>query len=256
MAPRIAAPPSAQSSAGTPSTTDVASGDGWSPATFGHPGDFAVPQIMRLVANGIHNASVVALQGDMSDSRLLDIQYALEMIGATVVPMGTDYRQWLRLMELISCDTLISTPQLIMQLIIQLQATGRKIADYPLSRVICLNGQGMQNAMQRHIADRTHAEVFNLYEPAELGTAGMLFQCKTHRGYHIQEDYFYPEVVAFHSDKVITEPQQLGELVVTTLKAEAMPLIRFRTGQAVQLEEGTCECGRTLRRVTTPFTFS
>lgn len=180
----------------------------------------------------------------------------LEMIGATVVPMGTDYRQWLRLMELISCDTLISTPQLIMQLIIQLQATGRKIADYPLSKVICLNAQGTQNAMQRHISERTHAEVFNLYDPAELGTASMLFQCETHRGYHIQEDYFYPEVVAFHSDRVITEPQQLGELVVTTLMAEAMPLIRFRTGQAVQLEDGTCECGRTLRRVSTPFTFS
>lgn len=209
-----------------------------------------------LVANGLHNASVVALQGDMSDSRLLDIQYALEMIGATVVPMGTDYRQWLRLMELISCDTLISTPQLIMQLIIQLQATGRKIADYPLSKVICLNAQGTQNAMQRHISERTHAEVFNLYDPAELGTASMLFQCETHRGYHIQEDYFYPEVVAFHSDRVISEPQQLGELVVTTLMAEAMPLIRFRTGQAVQLEDGTCECGRTLRRVSTPFTFS
>ena len=209
-----------------------------------------------LVAEGIHSASVVALQGDLSDSRLLDIQYALEMIGATVVPMGTDYRQWLRLMELISCDTLISTPQLIMQLIIQLQATGCNIGDYPLSRVICLNSQGTQNAMQRHIADRTHAEIFNFYDPAELGTAGMLFQCKTHRGYHIQEDYFYPEVVEFHSDAAVTEPQQLGELVVTTLMAEAMPLIRFRTGQAVQLEEGLCECGRTLRRVATPFSFA
>ena len=50
--------------------------------------------------------------------------------------------------------------------------------------------------------------------------------------------------------------EQLGELVVTTLMAEAMPLIRFRTGQAVQLEEGLCECGRTLRRVATPFSFA
>ena len=53
-----------------------------------------------LVGAGINNTSVVALQGDLSDSRLLDVQYALEMIGATVVPMGVDYRQWLRLMEL------------------------------------------------------------------------------------------------------------------------------------------------------------
>ena len=90
-----------------------------------------------LVATGVNQTSVVAIQGDMADSRLMDIQYALEMLGATVVNMGTDYRQWLRFMELISMDTIVSTPQLIMQLIIQLQATGKNIADYPLNRVIC-----------------------------------------------------------------------------------------------------------------------
>ena len=208
-----------------------------------------------LVATGVNQTSVVALQGDMSDSRIMDIQYALEMLGATVVAMGTDYRQWLRMMELISMDTIVSTPQLIMQLIIQLQATGKNIADYPLTRIICLNQQGLQNAMQRHIADRTHATVYNLYEPAELGTASMLYQCEAHKGYHIQEDYFYPEIVAFHSDQVVTEPHQMGELVVTTLAAEAVPLIRYRTGQAVMLETDVCDCGRTLHRVTTPFTF-
>lgn len=208
-----------------------------------------------LVAAGINQTSVVALQGDMADSRIMDIQYALEMLGATVVAMGTDYRQWLRMMELISMDTIVSSPQLIMQLIIQLQATGKNIADYPLTRIICLNQQGLQNAMQRHIADRTHATVYNLYEPAELGTASMLFQCEAHKGYHIQEDYFYPEIVAFHSSHVVTEPHQMGELVVTTLAAEAVPLIRYRTGQAVMLETDVCDCGRTLYRVTTPFTF-
>jgi phenylacetate-CoA ligase len=208
-----------------------------------------------LVAAGITNASIVALQGDLSDSRLLDVQYALEMIGAAVVPMGTDYRQWLRLMELVGMDTLVSTPQLIMQLIIQLQATGKNIADYPLSRVICRNVQGVQNPMQRHIQERTKAQVFNLYEPAEIGMAAAIFQCEAHNGYHIQEDYFYPEIVTFNSDQVVTEPHQMGELVLTSLMAEAMPLIRYRTGQAVMLEEDTCSCGRTLRRVTTPFSF-
>ncbi len=208
-----------------------------------------------LVAAGITNASIVALQGDMSDSRLLDIQYALELIGSTVVPMGTDYRQWLRLMELMSMDTLVSTPQLIMQLIIQLQATGKNIVDYPLNRVICCNTQGVQNPMQRHIQDRTKAQVFNLYEPAELGTAGILYPCEAHNGYHIQEDYYYPEIVAFNSDQVVTEPHQMGELVLTSLMNEAMPLIRYRTGQAVMMETEECRCGRTLRRVTTPFSF-
>lgn len=208
-----------------------------------------------LVAAGITNASVVVLQGDMADSRLLDVQYALEMIGATVVPMGTDYRQWLRLMELVGMDTLVSTPQLIMQLIIQLQATGKNIADYPLRRVICRNEQGVQNPVQRHIQERTKAQVYNLYEPPELGTAGAFFQCEAHSGYHIQEDYYFAEIVAFGSEQVVTEPHQMGELVLTSLMAEAMPLIRYRTGQAVMLESDSCACGRSFQRIITPFSF-
>lgn len=208
-----------------------------------------------LTASGITNASVAALQGDLSDSRLLDVQYALEMIGAAVVPMGTDYRQWLRLMELVSLDTLISTPQLIMQMIIQMQATGKNIADYPLCRVICRNAEGLQNPMQRYIQERTKAKVYNLYEPAELGTAGAFFQCEAHSGYHIQEDCYFAELVAFSSDQVIKEPHQMGELVLTSLTAEAMPLIRYRTGQAVMLDSEPCACGRSFQRITTPFSF-
>ena len=208
-----------------------------------------------LVGTGINSTSVVALQGDLSDSRLLDVQYALEMIGATVVPMGVDYRQWLRLMELVSMDTIVTTPQLIMQLVIQLQAQGKNIVDFPLNQIICMNPTGIQNPMQRHIQDRTRAKVFNLYSSAELGTAGMLFQCEARSGQHIQEDFFYPEIIAFNSDMPVTDPHQMGELVVTSLQAEAMPLIRYRTGQAVMMETDTCDCGRTLHRVTTPFTF-
>ena len=208
-----------------------------------------------LVATGINSTSIVAVQGDLSDSRLLDVQYALESIGTTVLPMGADYRQWLRLMELVSMDTIVTTPQLIMQLVIQLQATGRNIIDYPLTRVICMNPNGIQNPMQRHIQDRTHAQVYNFYAAPELGMAGLLFQCEAHSGQHIQEDFFYPEIINFNSDVPVTEANQMGELVVTTLQAEAMPLIRYRTGQAVSMVEETCECGRTLRRVTTPFSF-
>lgn len=208
-----------------------------------------------LVAAGVNRTSVVAIQGDMSDTRLADIQYALEVIGATVVPMGTDYRQWLRVLELVAVDTLISTQQVIMQLIIQLQATGKNITDYPLARVVCLNAAGVQNPMQRHVADRTQADVYNLFTQPELGTAGVLFQCAEHAGFHVNEDLYYPEIVAFGTADVVTEPHQMGELVLTTLAAEAMPLIRYRTGQAVMLEDEPCACGRTLRRVTTPFTF-
>ena len=208
-----------------------------------------------LVAAGIHTASTVGLQGDLTDSRLLDIQYALEVVGATVVPLGTGYKHWLRLMELVSIDTLISTPQLIMQLIIQLQAAGKNIVDYSISRIVCVNLNNIQNPLQQHIQERTRTKVYNLYAPPELGMAGMLFQCEEHMGQHLQEDYFYPEIIEFNSDRPIQEDNRMGELVVTTLAAEAMPLIRYRTGQAVSRMTDTCECGRNLMRVATPFSY-
>ena len=65
-------------------------------------GDVAhnVEMMLRgLVAAGVNRTSVVGVQGDLSDSRLLDVQYALEMLGAAVVPLGTDYRRWLHLMD-------------------------------------------------------------------------------------------------------------------------------------------------------------
>lgn len=208
-----------------------------------------------LVASGVTNASIVGLQGDLSDSRLLDVHYALEMIGALVVPLGTDYRNWLRLMEIIGMDTLISTPQLIMQLIIQLQATGKNIIDYPISRVVCMNFTNIQNPLQQHIHDRMRTKVYNLFAPPEIGSGGMLFQCEKHLGHHVQEDYFYTEIIAFNSNEPVKDETIMGELVITTLAAEAMPLIRYRTGQAVSRITKPCECGRTFMRIGTPFSF-
>jgi len=208
-----------------------------------------------LLAADVTNASVVGLQGDLSDSRIMDVQYALEHIGATVVPFGEDYRHWLRLMEIVGMDTLISTPQLIMQLIIQLQATGKNIIDYPTTKIICLNTTNIQNPLQQHIQERTRTKVFNLYAPPEIGCAGMLYQCEKHLGQHVQEDFFYTEILKFDSAEPILEEERMGELVITTLGAEAMPLIRYRTGQAVRRMSGSCPCGRTLMRIATPFTF-
>lgn len=225
-------------------------------ATFYTNGDIAhnVEMMARaLVAAGVHCASVAAVLGDLADSRLLDVQYALEALGATVVPMGTDYRQWLLLMEQIGADTLVAPQPLVMQLIIHLQAAGKDISDYALARVLCINVNSIQNPMQRHIEARTKLPVCNLYAPTELGTAGLLYSCEAGRGQHIAEDYFYPELIAFGSDTPVTENNQMGELVITTLRAEAMPLIRYRTGQAVSLTDAPCACGRTLARVLTPF---
>ena len=207
-----------------------------------------------LVAGGVTKASTVGVQGDMADSRLQDVQYALEFLGATAVPLGTDYRSWLRLVELVSLDAVVSTPQLIMQLIIQMQAAGKELADTPIKSFFCLNETGLMNLLQRHVVERAHATMYNFYAAAEVGTAGILFQCAEQQGQHVQEDFWYPEIVAFGGSDPVEGDNAMGELVLTSLAAEALPLFRFRTGQAVSLRRETCSCGRTFVRVSTPFT--
>lgn len=210
--------------------------------------------IRALMAGNVLRGSVVGVQGDFMDSKILDALYALESIGATIVPLGTDWRQWLELMELFSIDTLISTPQLVMQLIIQMQAFGKDIIDYPLTKIFCINETGIFNTLQRHIEERTATKIFNLYAPPELGNAGLLYQCTASAAQHVQEDNFLIELLGFGGNEVVTEDNHMGELVITTLTAQALPLIRYRTGQAVRRVGEPCNCGRTFTRLATPYT--
>ena len=141
-----------------------------------------------------------------------------------------------------------------MQLVIQSQATGKNIVDYPISKILCINTSNIQNPLQQHIQDRTRSTVYNLYAPPELGFAGMIYQCNERSGLHVQEDYYLVELLHFDSEEVLDENDRMGELVITTLAAQAMPLIRYRTGQAVRRLSEPCSCGRTCIRIATPYT--
>ncbi len=209
--------------------------------------------IRCLQAAKIYRGSIVGVQGDLSDSKFLDVIYALESINATVIPLGNDYRRWIATLENFGMDTLISTPKLAVQLIIQLQAAKKNIADYPIRKIICLNTNNIQNPLQKHIEERTGAAVYNLFAPQEIGTAGIIFQCNSNSGHHVQEENFFVEIADFASDKIFDD-EHMGELVITTLTAQARPLIRYRTRQAVRRMDGVCTCGRKTLRLATPFT--
>ena len=207
-----------------------------------------------LQAAKIYRGFIVGVQGDLSDSKFQDVIYALESMSVTVVPLGVNYTQWLKILERFPIDVLITTPQLAMQLIIQLQAAEKKFENYPIKKIICLNHNNIQNPLQVHIEDRTGAAVYNLFAPVELGTAGMIFQCSNTSGHHVQEENFFVEIADFSSDEIIDEDEHMGELVITALTAYARPLIRYRTRQVVRRMSGDCPCGRKSLRLATPFT--
>lgn len=207
----------------------------------------------RLIsAAGINRTSVVGIIGDLADSGLMDMQYAVEFMGATVVMLSADYERALRLMDIVGIDTLIGSSRRLLQLIVVAQANNKDITEYPVRTTLCLTDT-IQNPLRGHIAQRTNTEVVNLFSSSVFGSCGIMCECEEHFGAHLQADMFYPELLAFGTNEVIDVPDQVGELVVTTLTNEAMPLIRYRTGQAVKLVAEPCACGRTLPLYATPY---
>ena len=204
-----------------------------------------------LVAQGLNGAAVAGLLGEASDSRLMDVQYALENMGVTVVLLGNNPENIRELMTTCHVDVLISDFKQVMQLVVMLQASNISADDLFLPKIICME-EGLQNPNHIYIEQRLQAETAMVYNSPALGCGGIMFPCQEGEGFHIQEDYFYPEVVEYGTDRVITEPHKAGELVLTPLAAEAMPIFRYRTGQVVMRLDEPCPCGRTLTRLTNP----
>lgn len=204
-----------------------------------------------LVAQGLNSAAVAGLLGEASDSRLMDVQYALENMGVTVVLLGNNPENIRELMTTCHVDVLISDFKQVMQLVVMLQASHISADDLFLPKIICME-EGLQNPNRFYMEQRLQAETAMVCNSPALGCGGIMFPCQEGEGFHIQEDYFYPEVVEYGTDRVITEPHKAGELVLTPLAAEAMPIFRYRTGQVVMRLDEPCPCGRTLTRLTNP----
>lgn len=204
-----------------------------------------------LVAQGLNGAAVAGLLGEASDSRLMDVQYALENMGVTVVLLGNNPENIRELMTTCHVDVLISDFKQVMQLVVMLQASNISADDLFLPKIICME-EGLQNPNHFYIEQRLQAETAMVYNSPALGCGGIMFPCQEGEGFHIQEDYFYPEIVEYGTDRVITEPHKAGELVLTPLAAEAMPIFRYRTGQVVMRLDEPCPCGRTLTRLANP----
>lgn len=186
-----------------------------------------------LQAVKITRGAIVGIQGDLADSKLLDVLYSLESIGATVVPLGNDSRQWINFLDNFSVEFLFGTTELVIQLIGHLQSSGKNFSEYPIRKIICLNTDGIQNPFENYIEEQTGAKVFNLFAPPEIGIAGIMFQSDNNSGYYVNENFFV-EIVDFESDEVFEDETKMGELVITTLSAQARPLIRYRTRQVIR----------------------
>ena len=102
--------------------------------------------------------------------------------------------------------------------------------------------------MRRHIEEAAGIKAYDIYGLSEIIGPGVAVECAHQDGLHIFEDHFYPEIIDPETGQLLPDGEE-GELVLTTLSKQAMPLIRYRTRDITSLNSSPCPCGRTLRRM-------
>jgi phenylacetate-CoA ligase len=173
-----------------------------------------------------------------------------ERLGATVVPVsgGFNSRQAMLLRDL-GAHVLVSTPSYALVIAQALAEAGVDPAETPLELGL-FGGESWTEALRGQIDRTLGIRAVNFYGLSEMCGPGVATECLTAReGLHVNEDHFIVEVV----DPADGSPVQAGadgELVFTTLTKEALPLIRYRTGDLGAVTEEPCRCGRTTARLT------
>ncbi len=173
-----------------------------------------------------------------------------ERIGATVVPVsgGFSARQALLLADL-GAQVLVSTPSYALAIAQAVAGAGHDPASLGLELGL-FGGEPWTEEMRVEIERALGLRAVNFYGLSEMCGPGVAAECLVARsGLHVQEDHFLLEVIdPGDGDRVAAGGE--GELVLTTLTKEAMPLIRYRTGDLVSVTGEPCRCGRTTVRLT------
>lgn len=173
--------------------------------------------------------------------------YGAEHLGATVVPMSTGNTQKLIDMMIdFGATGLMCTPSYLMHIAEVIEERGLKDK---IKLKATLNGaEPWTENMRKQIEERLGIEAHDIYGLSEIMGPGVATDCHFHRGLHIFEDHFYPEIVDPKTLKPVPDGET-GELVITTLTKEGIPMIRYRTKDLTSITHEKCECGRTTARI-------
>ncbi len=182
----------------------------------------------------------------------LGAHYGAERVGAAVVPIsvGNTKRQ-IMLMKDFGVTVLCATPSYSLYLAEAAEEAGFRIKDLPL-RVGVFGAEPWSDRMRLEIERNLDIRAIDIYGLSEIIGPGVAAECGVQDGLHIMDDHFLPEVIDPVSGEVLEE-EELGELVITTLTKEGIPLLRYRTRDVTSLKRARCACGRTsvrMRRLT------
>jgi phenylacetate-CoA ligase len=178
----------------------------------------------------------------------LGFHYGAENIGMTIVPMSSGFteRQFAMIKD-IGVTALFCTPSYALFLSEELPKYIEDVSKLKLKKGI-FGAEPWSNELRIKIENLLNIDAYDIYGLSELLGPGVAFECEYKSGLHINEDNFYPEIIDPKTGDILPEGE-LGELVLTNLNQEAMPLIRYRTRDITSLNREKCKCGRTFVRM-------
>lgn len=179
----------------------------------------------------------------------LGLHQGAERLGASVIPAsgGASRRQVTLIVDL-EPDGLCCTPSFALNLAETMDAMGVDRTRLSLKYGV-FGAEPWTEGMRQRIQERLSITAVDIYGLSEITGPGVAVECaEEQNGLHVFEDHFYPEVIDPRTGAPLSYGER-GELVITTLSKEAMPLIRYRTGDLVTMTDAPCRCGRTHRRI-------
>ena len=179
----------------------------------------------------------------------LGFQYGAERVGMLTVPAaaGNTTRQ-IKFIKDFGTTVLHAIPSYASRIYEVMKEEGVDPRRDTKLRVLCIGAEPHSEEQRRRIEQDLGVKAYNSYGISEMMGPGVAFECEEQNGLHIWEDYFIVEIIDPVTLKPVKEGE-IGELVITTINREAMPLLRYRTRDLTRLLPGTCPCGRSHRRL-------
>jgi phenylacetate-CoA ligase len=203
--------------------------------------------VRSFAACGLHKGDVVQnAYGYGLFTGGLGAHYGGEGLGATVIPIsGGNTERQLMVLQDFGVTAICCTPSYFVHLVEK--AKEAKIGFGKL-KVGVFGAEPWSEQMRQHIQAETGIKAYDIYGLSEIVGPGVGIECSAQAGPHIFEDHFYPEIIDPQTGAPLPDGSE-GELVLTTLSKQAMPMIRYRTRDISAIQAEPCPCGRTLRRI-------
>lgn len=178
----------------------------------------------------------------------LGIHYGAEHLGCMTIPAGAgNTRRQIKLIRDFGVTAVHILPSYALHVASHVREEGGDPTSLPL-RIALVGAEPYTEETRRRIEESLNIKVYNSFGMSEMNGPGVGIECEAQSGLHIWEDAYILEIV--NPDTCLPVPDgEIGELVMTTLTREGMPLLRYRTHDLTRLLPGDCPCGRQHRRI-------